>query len=265
MTCLGHISWVLAMHASSSLVLLISLVCLWALAGCLPTAPPPIVSPAATAVVASGPTGQSVISQRAGAELVTSGTFLESRFGHRFANGISAEGSVTWAQGWYDDRQRGTPETVEQRSGEQVLGAMAWLLAGRAGGSAEVLEPVYLRGGLSYGRGDQGLDYMSFDATVSVEGPFAQNLWGGLMIGGGYTHLFDPGNPVYVNERDTANFQAIERLSSGFFLTGVGLGAWLDDHVGLSGDVTIASPTITSEEWGLSFFMSAALGLHIRL
>ncbi|QDG52199.1 hypothetical protein FIV42_16055 [Persicimonas caeni] len=244
-----------------------TLICLGALAGCLPTAPPPMVSPTATAVVASGPTGQSVFSQRAGAEVTTEATFLESQLSHRFGSGVSAHGSVSWAQGWYEERQRGTPETVEYRSGEQVLGAMAWLLAGRGGTSVEVSSPLYLHAGLSYGRGDQDLAYMSFDAAASVEGHFADNMWGGLMIGGGYTHLFDPGNPVYVNSRDSADFEQIERLSTGFFLTSMGLGAWLGEgeRVGWSADLSMASPMTTDEDWGASFFMAFALGLHIRL
>lgn len=34
---------------------------------------------------------------------------------------------------------------------------------------------------------------------------------------GGYTHLFAPGNPVYVNSWNSADFKQIERLSTGFF------------------------------------------------
>ncbi len=243
--------------ACTSLVLLPS---------CLATAPPPFVSPTSTSALVTQPAHSSVLSQRVGGELTTSATFLQTQFGHSFGRTTSAQASFAWAQGWYGADQHRAPAPDEYPTAEtHLLGTMGWLVAARGGMSARLTGPLYVHGGVGYGRGDQHVEYLTVDFAGAVDWHFSDNIWGGAMFGGAYTHMLDPGNPVYVQPMEDLVFKEVHRKSSGMMLMGAGIGVWVSERVGISGEGSIAVPTTTDENWGGSLFLAGSLGVHLRL
>jgi hypothetical protein len=233
--------------------------------GCLPMAPPPLISPVNTTAAAASPAGSTVISQRIGAEITTDAAFYQTQIGRSFGDRFAAEASFGFGDGLYDPKQRREPEPdAFPQSGEQVLGVMEWLAAGRGGGSVELPGPFLLSGGLGYGQGDKGLEYATVDATFALAGNLTQHLWGSYTVGLGYTHLFDPGGRVHISPMHESYYEAYERRSTLYFLTGAGAGFWMGEHVGLSGEINVGVPTTTDGEGGW-FLMAASAGLHIRI
>lgn len=255
-----RVRWILGISLAGLMTLFLS--------GCLPVAPPPMISPINSAAMQLSEKPTAVLSQRAGLATAGNAAYFLTHAGRSFDDHFAAEASVGFGKGFYDKSERRAPQPEERsNSGEQILGAIAWLASGRFGGVYEISGPFKVSGGLGYGQADQGLHYLSADTSIALAGYLTPNLW--ATCGGGlyYTQLINAGRPTYISDRGSYSlYEKHERHSVLGLTTSTGLGYWFSDNVGFSAGLNLAinTPLLSNnaeETWPI---MGISVGLHFR-